>query len=417
VRNLLRPMNGIFLAVFLCNFCPQQTCGQGVPYARSFGKSKQQVEQALEALEAYSGQKLPILEGFVALGDKPLDHFERGFYQFSIELLPGEAGATVVRLSAKITAWYADRDVAKSGYEVLPSNGRLELDFLDRLQEKLYGKIASPPAASQAAVLSPRPKFDLSGVSGAPVPPTTVESTKTPNEVASLRVQREIKERRVQQLTAELKNLQEIQRNQAHPQDLLIVKKSGTPVYAKGAENSHVLFEAAADDEFQFLNAEGDWVHVGISGDSRGYLRRGAVDFPVHIAAKLESAAASAEQKFTAFRIEREETSPFPGDWSELRGRMVRIYTVQAVSLNPKDTSPAARLNYSLFLFEKCLKESAAANPVPEGVVVIFDSADGGIAGARLTDIQKVSAGAISREVFWRESYLDPADAFRPGGK
>jgi hypothetical protein len=46
-------------------------------------------------------------------------------------LLPGEAGATVVRLSAKITAWYVDRDVAKSGYEVLASNGRLELDLLD----------------------------------------------------------------------------------------------------------------------------------------------------------------------------------------------------------------------------------------------------------------------------------------------
>ena len=45
------------------------------------------------------------------------------YYQFTIEVLPGEAGATVVRLSAKITAWYADRDVAKSGYEVLASNG------------------------------------------------------------------------------------------------------------------------------------------------------------------------------------------------------------------------------------------------------------------------------------------------------
>jgi hypothetical protein len=50
-------------------------------------------------------QKLPILDGFVAAGAKPLEQYERGFYQFTIEVLPGEAGATVVRLSAKITAW------------------------------------------------------------------------------------------------------------------------------------------------------------------------------------------------------------------------------------------------------------------------------------------------------------------------
>jgi hypothetical protein len=93
---------------------PGMALGQAVPYARSYAKPKEEVELALGELQAYSGQKLPILEGFVATSAKPLERYERGFYQFNIELLPGDAGATVVRLSAKITAWYADRDAAKS---------------------------------------------------------------------------------------------------------------------------------------------------------------------------------------------------------------------------------------------------------------------------------------------------------------
>ena len=106
-------------ALLLLAVYPQSVTGQAVPYARSYAKPKNEVEQALKELQAYSGQKLPILEGFVAPGAKPLDRYERGFYQFTIELLPGDNGATIVRLSAKVTAWYADRDVAKSGYEVL----------------------------------------------------------------------------------------------------------------------------------------------------------------------------------------------------------------------------------------------------------------------------------------------------------
>ena len=47
------------------------------------------MEQALKELQAYSGQKLPTLDGFVAPVGKPLDNYERGFYQFTIELLPG----------------------------------------------------------------------------------------------------------------------------------------------------------------------------------------------------------------------------------------------------------------------------------------------------------------------------------------
>jgi len=49
----------------------------------------------------------------------------------------------MVRVNATITAWYTNPGSGKSGYQVLPSNGRLETDFLDRLQEAL-GDQASP---------------------------------------------------------------------------------------------------------------------------------------------------------------------------------------------------------------------------------------------------------------------------------
>jgi hypothetical protein len=386
---------------------------QAVPYARSYQKSKTEVDQALKDLQAYPGQKLPILEGFVAAGSKPLDHYERGFYQLNIELLPGDSGATIVRLSAKITAWYADRDLAKSGYEVLASNGRLELDLLDRLQEKLTGKPVDPPATIASNVQAPRPKLDLTGVPGTGIPAApTPEIAKTPDEVTAMRNQRVLEERRVQQLTTELNNLKEIQHNQAHPQDLISVIKSGTPVYAKASEQSRILFQAAADDEFEYLDSENGWIHISISGDSRGYIRQNAVRLPELIASKLTKEDRGLEEKFPGFQIEQQEISSFPGDWTALKGKLVKIYTVRPLSQDPKESGPAVRLRYSLALFEEGVKESAAVTPTPEGIVVIFDAADGGIASATMDSIKKYVEGSLTREAFWSQSSLDPPDTF-----
>jgi hypothetical protein len=65
------------------------------------------------------------------------------------------------------------------------------------------------------------------------------------DEVAALRMKGEAEEKRKQQLNAELQSLQEIQRNQAHPLDLVVVTKNGTPVLTRPAVGSHPLFTAA----------------------------------------------------------------------------------------------------------------------------------------------------------------------------
>ncbi len=52
-----------------------------MPYARTFAKTKAEVDQALKEIGAYAGQKLPTIEGFVAATPKPVGRYERAFYQ------------------------------------------------------------------------------------------------------------------------------------------------------------------------------------------------------------------------------------------------------------------------------------------------------------------------------------------------
>ncbi len=379
----LRVLIPFALSLFLGAWIPATICGQAVPYARTLPKSKDEVEAALKEMQAYAGQKLPIVDGFVAVEDQPLSRYERAFYQFSIDLVPDAPGATTIRVTAKITAWYADRDPSKSGYQVLPSNGRLELDLLDRLSDKLGGK--SLVSVSRSTLQAPRPKLDLSaGSAGSVVAsarsgsvPGAAVSVSGGDEVAALRMKREAEERRMQQVNAELQSLQEIQHNQAHPENLVVVKQSGTPVFAKPALGSPVLFTAAGDDEFEFLDVDGAWIHVQISGASRGYIRRSSVELPEPLAARLKSPnATSSDEKQDVFRVAREETGTFPGNWESLRGKPVKIYTVQAISANAKETSATSKLEFAASLFSKFSRASTAPANSVEGVVIIFEPED-----------------------------------------
>jgi hypothetical protein len=186
-------------------------------------------------------------------------------------------------------------------------------------------------------------------------------------------------------------------------------------VLARPTEDSHILFTAAADDEFEFIDAEGPWIHVEISGASRGYIRRSGLELPEFIAARLKSPNGAAPvEKLEPFRIEREETAPFPGDWEPLRGKSVKIYTVQPASPDPKQTGAAAKLGFASALFQKFSAESATATPPVEGVVIIFDSADGGIIGATILNVQQFAAGSLSWDNFWKQCYVDPLETFKP---
>jgi len=153
---------------------------------------------------------------------------------------------------------------------------------------------------------------------------------------------------------------------------------------------------------------------VQISGASPGYIRRSSLDLPEFIAARLKSPnGTAANEHLDAFRIEREETATFPRNWEMLRGKPVKIYTVQPVSQDSKETRASAKLNFAASLFQRFSAGTAVYASGVEGVVVIFDSADGGIIGATLANVQQMASGSLSRDNFWKQCYLEPPDAFR----
>lgn len=133
-------------------------CGraQDAPQERTFSQSKPAVEKALKSLQPFTAGRIPILDGFARPGNLPMDRFQRGYYQCTVEVLASGSAGSLVRVRAKITAWYTDRTPAGSGYRALPSNGRLETDLLDRLSDALgespSGFEARPPSRAPSAV-------------------------------------------------------------------------------------------------------------------------------------------------------------------------------------------------------------------------------------------------------------------------
>jgi hypothetical protein len=124
------------------------------------------------------------------------------------------------------------------------------------------------------------------------------------------------------------------------------------------------------------------------------------------IGPKTTSAAAAIKSP-DLFRQTKEETSTFPGDWEALRGKSVKIIWVQP---NGKSTQQA-RLTFAESVFKKQVPQLAASNGV-EGVVVVFDAAEGGMAATTLAALQQWGAGNLSDAAFLKQCWFDPADAF-----
>src|SRR5215472_4846501 len=110
---------------------------QNAHQERTVHATKDAVERVLRDLHAERGGKLPTLEGFATAAGHALDRYQSGYYSYSIKVGSVSSAETTVRVSAQITAWYTGDSAADSGYRVLPSNGRLESDLLDNLDDAL----------------------------------------------------------------------------------------------------------------------------------------------------------------------------------------------------------------------------------------------------------------------------------------
>ncbi|HXW92402.1 MAG TPA: hypothetical protein VEK33_17760 [Terriglobales bacterium] len=431
IANLARPRQAICSMIVLLGIAPYGEV-QTVPYERSLPQSKATVEQTVEELQYSTAGRLPILDGFADAGDRPLDRFERPYYQCKVQVSSTPSGGSRVRVTATITAWYVDPVVSKSGYQVLPSNGRLETDFLDRLQEAL-GKVAvasSPPRSSP--VVEPKATDAPRSTIPAPPPEETVPAEpsssakpaaagSSPFQIATAPTERPATRQAApdlasDELAQEAKNLEEIRRTQAHPNNLVAVKQSGTPVFASASEGAKVLFQASGQDEFELLDMNASWVHVRISGISRGWIPRSRVEMPEGLESAPEtkpSAAAptpSAPAAESVFQVENEQIASFPGNWEPLRGKTVKIISVQEAKGKANETDSQAKLAYAKSVFDREYLELTRASSLAAGVVVVFDAEDGGMMAATMPVLEQWKSGTLSDQALWHRCYFDPPE-------
>lgn len=418
------------LGFLFATFAQAQTAGS----ERSFPQSKATIEKALNAMQANLSGRLPVLDGFAKAGEHPFDRYQKGFYQATVDVRPAPKGGSIVRVSMKVTAWYSDAAASGSGYKLLVSNGRLEADLLDQLEDQL-AKLApesgggvvsassSAPASSaskersasvknvepgnaEPAISAPSPKFPETGGTFSTSLSQGLAKAATDITPGSL-----APEKSDNSLRAEADNLEEVLRNTAHPKNLVAVKKSGTPVVATASLTAKPQFLASMHDEFELLDFNADWVHVRISGLSRGWIWRNSVEMPDGIPDTDAPAASALAPAADLFHVIREETAPFPGDWEPLRSKSVKIISVQKVEEGAKDASPKERLEYAKFLFDKSYTELATKKET-QGVVVIFDSADGGMIAATVAALQQWKAGTLSDAALWHRCFFDPPETF-----
>jgi hypothetical protein len=208
-----------------------------------------------------------------------------------------------------------------------------------------------------------------------------------------------------------VQNLEEILRNQTHPDNLAVVRKTGTPVFAK--QGGAVLLSADAEDEFEILGVEGSWVHVQISGASRGWIQRAQLELPEGFAGSSKKEGASGADGDQIFRVTREETHSFTGSWQELRGKPVRVIWVAPVSESNQNSPAQAKRNFAKTLFARVYKEQSSAAQPPAGVVIVFDTADGGQVSARISSLDQWQKGSLSEASFWNQCSIDPAELFQ----
>lgn len=426
----------------LANPAADQTHGE----ERVFHHPKVEVEKVIQELHATLNGRLPILDGFADRADEQSDRFTRGYYECAVQVVADGQEETRVRVTAKITAWYTDSNPSLSGYRVLLSNGHVETDLLDRIEEALAAKggVSTAPQSSQSIASRPEPpahslmispttgsrpeainspavdsfpivRGKLSGASS-PLPGSPasadIASPNNSEDIESLKHRREDAEKQLSDLNGVVHNLEEILRNQTHPTDIAVVRKSGTRVMSKPSANGPVLFSAESEDEFQVLDNGLEWIHVQISGVSRGWIRRSDLNLPegLNVSANRADAAASAPE--SPFQVVREETNIFNGNWEPLNGKTVKIIWTGPASAQGKPAAALAKRNFAKSLLVTAYQEVSSHDQPVAGVVIVFDSADGGQIAATLENLKQWQSGNLSEASFWKLCSVDPPELF-----
>jgi hypothetical protein len=72
---------------------------------------------------------------------------------------------------------------------------------------------------------------------------------------------------------------------------------------------------------------------------------------------------------------------------------------------------------YSHILLLKAYNNMNASNQTVAGVVIVFDSADGGQIAATMENLKALQDGSLTEAAFWRLCSLDPPETFQDSAK
>ena len=311
---------------------------------RIYKHRKAEVEEALQSLKAYETNRLPVLDGFVNANATTIAKLENPHYQLRIEVESQGPTQTLVSVIAKITAWSAEADPSRSQYVVVPSNGRLEQDILDRLSVFLEkgnvdptgGTSAPAGSASSSAATGPpssAPNTDRS----APVAADSADSSASPTptvpargspassshspvrepsyggssagsdpaspvagsgsvphanpadpsalagEIASVQAQRQASEMNQRKIQQQISELEANASSQKFLSNLAVIKTPQTPVFQQDDDTSKVLFRADPEDEFEVINVKESWFHVRLENGAEGWIRAAQLQPPQEV--------------------------------------------------------------------------------------------------------------------------------------
>ena len=432
----------LFFFALLFSLCLVVRAQEADSTDRVYKHRKAEVEEALQALKAYTTNRLPVLDGFVNANASTIAKLENPHYQLRIEVESQGPNQTLVAVSAKITAWNAEEDPSRSQYVVVPSNGRLEQDMLDRLSVLLEngsaslgaGRAAAPASNPAASSSSPAP-LDAPG-GNAPVsshrrspgvshteaaanptlqvPPSgsisranSSDPAALASEIASIRAERQAAEMSQRKLQQQISELEANAGSQKFLSNLAVVKTPQASIFQQDDDTSKVLFRADPEDEFEVINVKGTWVHIRLENGTEGWIRGAQLQPPQEVDDTEDAAAA------LNFSTPNQEIKPFGGEWSPLKGKPSLFVFAQPNRAIPSTILGQSQFAFAKHIFTEGYREAMHSEQPMSGVVVVFLGDKGGVAAATLADIRRWRDGAITDKVFFERCSFDPPESFR----
>jgi len=112
------------------------------------------------------------------------------------------------------------------------------------------------------------------------------------------------------------------------------------------------------------------------------------------------------------FKVTHEESGPFPGNWAPLKSMTVKIFWVQPAASPTISTAPSEKREFTKSLFERAWNDAKGAGNIPAGVVVVFDTPDGGQVSTTMAMLESWMENKTSGPVFWQQCSVDPPELF-----